>query len=398
MSSFILHLTRLKDLKLLHENIIQGNLGEVKEFIKKYPRDRKALSKNNESAVAVAVKSNRLEVYELLLVNGFRLGPHEELSEILCEMDEPPSKKRKKELFEIHKRCAIDSQQKHLLVLRSKCRLIHSTPESKGEEFYGIIMKVLEELNTIEEIEPLMKTAACFDGLIIIFDFNRNFVDEIDPTKHDGVLGTTYSEESVITIGAKGLLDAATENKVQGTLAHELCHFAVNLTFSNNCKPFAKDDEGNSLRFNKVVEDCEAEKLEEEIISRVFNCKSQIWIAELIARAPHLLARYKNNPEKLQELRQIFKSLFDFYNQFVLPQIIKKLPDIEAKFKVKEINEICGITSSLNCSEILMVPEAVINFTHEIGSVKKFQLMSSNCVKLTMILIYQRLEKEKNCR
>lgn len=59
--------------------------------------------------------------------------------------------------------------------------------------------------------------------------------------------------------------------------------------------------------------------------------------------------------------------------------------------KVEEINNICGILQTLECSDILLKPESVITF----GEDKNLQIFTSNCVELTMKSIYQKLKLQE---
>jgi hypothetical protein len=353
-----------KDVNFFHESIKDGEEEEFKEFIAKFPNEKHAFNAQNESAAAIALKLNRLEFYELLIVNGFRLGSNEDIKKIVenfVKCSEPNAdfaqicrrfERMLKEVFEIHKKCSIESKHKHLTVLRAKCKLIHSTPEDNQQEFHAKIMQALEELNVIKWIEVLLKIAACSDELKIIFDFNRDSVDGIDPRKHDGVFGTTYPSNCCITIGAKGLLDRETRRKVNGTLAHELCHFVMRMIFNNSCKPYAKDDLVREQEFSEVVEVCEQNKSYDDIVFRAFGDNEGIWHAELIVRVVHLLAVYENNNEKLQECKENFSELFKFYEFKVLPDLISELLKLEAAKEIKEINDICGVSANLEASEL----------------------------------------------
>jgi hypothetical protein len=292
---------RLNDYKSLREDIKGDELERVKSFVLKYPKEKHAYNNENESAIALALKFNKIEIYKFLIFNGWQLGPHEDASELLTNVDtnDEPLEKKRKIVFDIHRQCAIDSHLKYLLVLGSKCKLVHSTPEKFQQTFHQDIWRSLLYLNEIALVKPLLKVAACSDDLNLIFDFFRDSVNKIDPNKHNGIYGITYSKDSCILIGAKGLLDDKNRSKVCGTLAHELCHFALNLMYNNNSKPYAKNDETKTEEFDKIVEVCEAKKLQEETICRVFNCTSRVWHAELIVRVPHLLAMYNENIKKL---------------------------------------------------------------------------------------------------
>jgi hypothetical protein len=243
--------------------------------------------------------------------------------------------------------------------------LIHSTPKKKRQQLYA-------KINKGEWIEPLLKVAACSDDLNFIFDFNRNSVDEIDPRKHEFVYGVTYPKDCCITIGAKGLLGSGKDkSKVHGTLADEICHFALNLIYSNNCKPYAKDDKAKQQELNQITMACEAKKEDEDIISRVFDCNPRIWHAELIVRVSHLIAVYKKNAENLAKVQKTFKDLFAFYQHNVMVDIDRELPLIEANFKIRELNELFGVSANLESSVFSLKTEAIKTLNFELMSKRK---------------------------
>jgi NACHT domain len=377
----------LQDRVLFHESIKDGEEEEVEEFFRKFPNEKHAYNSQYESAVATAIKLNRLEFYETLITRGFSLGPNEDIKDI-SKINEPMLKK----IFKIHKKCATFSEHNHLIILRSKCKLIHTTLKWKQEEFYQKIMQALEELNQIEWIKPLLKIAACSNALKFLFDFNRETVDEIDPRKHDGVYGVTYLKDSYITIGAKSLLDN-NRSKVHGTFSHEICHFTMQLVYENNYRPYGKNDVARQQKFDCIVELCREKGGIEEIVDRVFDYDEDKWTAELIVRVPQIIAFYAQDVKKLEEIWKTFKELFQFFEIYVLPDLISGIPLVESKFKVNEINEISGVLSSLVNSKFSLKPKYLnsLNF-----KMKYIQVLSTNCVHLTMIAIHQKLQIEKN--
>lgn len=382
---------RLNDYKLLRENIERGDVTKVKHFIENYPKENHAYNAQNESAVAVALKTNQLEIYELLIQNGFQLGPHEDLSEFLNndELGEPPAKKGKI-IFKIHKRCALDSKLKHLSILCSKCKLTHTAKKTMRQKYHETIRKVFEELNEIAWIELLLKFVACSAELCFIFDFENESVVEIDPRKHSGVYGVTYPNSCII-IGAKGLLLKNSRCKVHGTLAHEICHYAIDMLFTNSCKPYPKDDSNLQKIFETIAKICRLKKSVEGIIKRAFE--SDHVHAELIARVPHLLALYKNQPQKLEEVKEAFKELFEFFEQNVLKKLRLTFPQVELNFIIKEINKVFGVFDKLKASKVSakLDEESKINLSTN----EKVQVFTTNCCHLTMKLLFEEIMQSK---
>ena len=83
--------------------------------------------------------------------------------------------------------------------------------------------------------------------------------------------------------------------------------------------------------FNKITEECK--KVEsDEIVQSVFFCyPPSMHHAELIVRAPQLLALYHNDQEALEEKKREFPSLLGYYEEDCVSEMKKALPKIKAK-------------------------------------------------------------------
>jgi NACHT domain len=320
------------DYNFLFQSISDNNCNNVKLFCYKYPHDKYVFSVNHESAIAVALRLERLEIYEFLISRGFKLGAHEKFDEIINEKKTNSENKSlmKKALRTIHNKFVKESTLKHLYDLNLKSKLSHNTDDANRLKFHEKIWKMYEELNELKLIDPILKVASSSKDLQIIFDFSRDSVDLMDPTKHKFVFGASYPSAAFIYIGAKSLLNYHERLKVGGTLAHELCHFTLKLVYKNKCQPFAESDEKSEQEYSKIIGTCEKDKKFDEIVSRVFDYPSQKWSAELIVRVPQLLVVHKENEEKLSDCQEKFFDLFNFYEKHVLV-------DLERFFFVTEV-------------------------------------------------------------
>lgn len=377
----------------LHENIKNGNDEEVEKFIEKFCDDKHAYKDQNESAVAVALKSKRLEIYELLITNEYRLGPHEDFQEIVKNFSE----NMKKKLRDIHIDCAIDPNENHLLVLLSKCKFIHTTPNENHRKFFDLFRKAFKKLNEIEEIEVVLRIVAYSNDLKVIFDFDRDSVLSIDPTTSESVKGICYNYRGHVLIGAKRLTTEDANNfcRVIGVMAHEMGHYSMELVYGNNCKPYHENDSESEAKFDEVSEKCKAEKDKEEQIRLAFLYPKHVQHAELIVRVVQLLALYSLDSDRdtIEEIKQEFRSLFDFFVAKVFPDMKRKLPELELKFKIQEVNKLCGVFDELESSEISLTKESLRIFNFVIAD--EIQIFASNCVKLSMKMIHEKLEMQE---
>jgi hypothetical protein len=285
---------QVNDDRLFHQNIQEGNVENLKTFIDEFPTEKLVYDENNNSAVAVSLNAEQFEAYEFLISNGFKLGLHESFEEILTKLDRKQesskeAKKKRTRLRLIHNKYVKESSKKHLYKLNVKSKLSHYTDDDSRKRFEEEIVIVFEELSELMWIEIMLKYVANSKTLQIIFDFYRESVEVMDPTKHRFVFGTTYPRDACIYIGAKKLLNNRERSEVLGTLAHELCHLTMGMLYGNNCKPYTPGDDAKEQEFNRIVMYCQEDKHAEDIISHVFDYPPSKWHAELIVRVPHLM-------------------------------------------------------------------------------------------------------------
>jgi len=315
----------------MHEAILAKNIEKVAKLVDENPEKRHFYSKSNESALKVALNKKYFNIYEVLLAHDVIFGPHEQFSNVFGKLSENEKTILRKVHFEYSK-CLPEN---HINVLMMNTHISHDDPDKEGKE--KLVLRAYNVLNKEPLLNPILKIVAASKHFGIIFDFKRNSVELLDPTAAPNTRGLFYVDGK-ICIGAKQLLDTAIEHETFGTLAHELCHYAINLTFKNRAKPYFKNDQQNKDKYKEIVQFCRENRDKEEIISFVFDYEQHLHSAELIVRVAHLLALYHNQPDKLAELREIFSNLFNFHSQIVLPAIEKALPYVKSKAD-KEISE-----------------------------------------------------------
>lgn len=193
-------------------------------------------------------------------------------------------------------------------------------------------------------------------------------------------------------IGAKGLLTGG-ENRYKnlGTLAHELCHYAMQLIYNNNCNPYRKSEEPH-LEFDNIVKLCEGRKHEDDIIKFVFNYPPNQQHSEMITRVVHLLALHKTNQGKLTVLRETFAELFSFYESKTLVELMLKYSNVEGRQKVEKLNKLNGLLDEMKLSRIFFNPDALSLQL----DLKRVSFIKSNCSQLTVNLIHQQISDEEN--
>ena len=316
----------------LHENIIEKNEEKIKEIIQLHPNLRYFYNTNNESAPKIALVNNLIEVYVILITNKIFFGPHENTEEIMHNLNYDDRRK----IREIHFKELQDLPEKHINILVAHTFVGHDSYDVKKK--LNLVIRAFRFLNDIPGIKEILLVTAASKKFCIIFDFNRDSVQLMDPTVGSETAGLFYLSGRIY-IGAKQLLDPTTEAYAFATLAHELCHFAVYLTYHNDANPYKKNDNKMMQEVEEISVLCEQQKEVDDVIYLVYECYSkEQQHAELIVRIPHLLALYHNQPEKIKELRIIFEKLFNLYEKKVVPDMNQAIPLIESRLE-KEIEK-----------------------------------------------------------
>ena len=340
------------------------------------------LNEDNQSEVAVALCLKQFENYERLLKNGKWLEPDEDFKKITSLY----STKEKRKLRDVHVNCSLDH---YVMILMSKCKLVHTTTPDQHLKLFEEIFKAFKRLSKIQWIALLLKFAASFNNLQIIFDFDHDSIDLIDPTKNRNTKGIYNCKKTYVLIGAKGLLDQESEKvcRVMSSIAHEISHFVMHLLYNNDAKPYAQLDKENEQNFKKVFDKCHEKVLEEKTIIKVFLYNKSIQHAELIVCVPHILANHSldENREKLNKLQSIFSELFEYFSAKIIGDLNRELPKIESKLKTREINDICGFVRAQEDFKVSF--KSVLNF--ETNLQENPTIIKSNCVRLSVKCVYE---------
>lgn len=367
---------------LLHESINNNRLDEVIIFLGRNQDDNFFYNSEMVSATAAAIKAENFDIYDYLISEGVRCGLHEHISEISKGLYTTRMKLR-----EIHKKYFKPLKRSHLEVLLSKCRIGYSADEIMSLKYLKKIADAFSDLNDLEIIEPILKVISQAD-ILIVFDFDRNSVDHLDPTKNKLTLGATYFLNGLIYIGAKKLLEDDERSEVLATMAHELCHYALNMLYNNFCAPYLSDDENTRLKFDSIVDSCKNNVDKAHLMKEVFEYSLDKIHSELIVCVPQLTVCYKDNEISLLRCRRIFSKLFNFFEEKTLVDLEREYPRMEAMRKVRELNGEFGILSELKRLSLQLKEK---NLSFDPNKCDEITVISSNCPQVTMVSIYREL-------
>lgn len=347
----------------LHLLIEFGDCPTVEKLLENNPSDDPYLLNDKfESAIKTAIVHKRFDIYDFLKSKKMCLGQHERMEDLTSGL----SNSEKRELSSINKKYFRNAniKPKHIEILISRTQLGHDGDIENEPRFKELYCAAFENLNEIPLIENILKIASTTEKLCIVFDFHRESVEHMNPTKNKSVRGSTCVADNYIYIGARNLQDPQTRWMVLGTIAHELCHLAMKIVYNNSCKPYASRDAQREKDFQKIVESCKNSQDQENLIELAFQAyDSKKWHAELIVRVPHILAQYSENTCKISKARQHFSELFNFFEEYALNAFIREYSEFETRENVKEVNRKLNFDAeflrSSSYDDISFSPEAL---------------------------------------
>lgn len=145
--------------------------------------------------------------------------------------------------------------------------------------------------------------------------------------------GSAHPVKKWIFIGSK--VENNNELWIKGIIVHEFCHYALNLVFQNNLKPYCGNHQKIAELFDQIVKHVrsligQASHFTNPAISDgcngiifgVFNnYPPERFHQELIVTVPQNKVQFYDDSNSLQNLTGIYEFLFKFYELFVTPSL-----------------------------------------------------------------------------
>ncbi|KAG5673025.1 hypothetical protein PVAND_003103 [Polypedilum vanderplanki] len=265
------------------------------------------------SAVSVTTKEKQFEICKLLMEKNVAFGPDEDTKGISIDL----------------------LTEKYIQDLLASSTIVQNYKKHFEKELLGPIKKIYKEIGSTEIGALLLQIVATNKYVKICFEFTRDLVKVINPTQNLFI----YHICNKYSVGAKGLFVETKRNEVKATLKYELYLLALQFIFRNNSKPYAVDYYQHMLEFDKITKYCEELKDLERIISCVFDCyPKEFQHAELIVRFPYQMEFYRNNRSQLNEIKELYQCLYEYFYEIVVPALKESLKILE-KFP-EESNEL----------------------------------------------------------
>nr|XP_033335214.1 uncharacterized protein LOC117225642 isoform X2 [Megalopta genalis] len=378
----------------LHKLIEEDRLGDIQDLIAT-SGSKFYLNRQSQSAVFTAIEKKRFAIYAFLKSNGIMFKSDGE-KVCISNLLEGEKHMLKTELDRRFPRIIQD--QGHIYYLMSKSR-----SQKPVKNTNNLIEKLYKDLDSIPEVSIILKVVQYTDYLDIIFDFDNENIEDIDPTTSKAIKGTTYCRDGRIYIGAK-----KEENVLLGTLAHELTHLAMYVLYKNDCNPFdnLRNDKRQSFEEiaatikeytkNKVKTiNSNTEDSPLVTLARVFTYPEYDQQSELIARIPHILAQYGDEGRRWLNKIEAVKSLFDYYTnqRKEWDEFINNSYLIKPRNNIQVINEYFGEINDINN----IIKDGIhfenpIDIDHFLTSSEQvFLLKTENTMLLSILSIYESL-------
>lgn len=155
------------------------------------------------------------------------------------------------------------------------------------------------------------------------------------------------------------LLDESKAHEVYGVIAHEICHFVMFKVYKNQAKPYHKKDLISARSFQRILEFCEMLKDHDEIVKLVFDGYGEDQQqAELIVRIPHMLGTLRD----VEKVKENFADLYRFYTLKCLPDLERKLQQIENPKIIQKHTNCCCVVVGLLVVTCFIICVCVIFF------------------------------------
>lgn len=377
----------IQDIADLHKHINSNFSNNTKSLVLHILNENKTLSyffnTEGESIAVAALKANNFEAYEFLLSNGIKPHPDEDIKSYLSDNESMI------ETRNIHRKLLKTLNDPNIMKLLSQSRIGHEATVEKRKNYFPYIVAAFEILNEVPVIRELFEIVVVNKKLTLIFEFDHDTVERMDPTMGEGTWGVTYLN-GYIYIGVKALISGNDEQRriALGTIAHEICHYAMQLMFENYCKPYGERDSKVKKQFVEIVEKYE-NFADEPIISRVYTgYPKSLWPAELIVRVPEIFAHYINDSNKLEQLKVELKDLFDFYEKLRNKAFTNGLKFLTEKEELEELNKLMGEKERVKAvSQIVQLKSK--NFKSYLSDFKHPVICETNSSIVTLSGLFQ---------
>jgi len=327
----------IQKLNDFHKSILNGDVKKVKQFLSNNAHLTFARNLDNNSALKAAFDSNQMEVFSYLKSQGMNFASLQEYAEY-CKAKKEFNDKKKVQLRQFNLKFLESAVELDVVIkMMQKSSFVYNHHLMDIKTVREAIKEVYEYIQTI--VPELLHIAAASNELRVVFDFVNSDLSEFDPSSKNS-LGNANSELDLIMLGAKFLLSEVETTRIflLGTLSHELMHYVMIQVYENGLNPYGIRDFERKRIFEEIFNKYKEINHNSAIISSAYeNYDDEYKHCELIARVLLILITY-HNQTKLEEIKETYKDLFMFFDQYVLADMREYIPTMHTREKVRELN------------------------------------------------------------
>lgn len=250
-------------MKDMHEAINKDDKEKVQQIVEENPNLRYFFNLESETAIGAALRQVACESYEVLMLKNLSYKSAEDYKSIL----ESLSLEDREKIRQINFKHTRGFGAKHIIALMGKSTVVKIKNGKSQSELLNYVHRAFDVLDSIPRLRRVLKLSATLENLQLVFDFENEILQFLDPTAGPFDNASFYHNCGQIAIAAKKFLDPETEHIAIGALAHELCHLTMLLLHQNMAKPYAKNDTKSEGEFEEISKFCDENK-EKEIITK----------------------------------------------------------------------------------------------------------------------------------
>lgn len=299
-----------------HECIKKGDLDEVKNVISQIEKSKFYLNPSNESALYVAIKHEKFDIFAYLESIGVKFKSKKE------EQAELQLNKAQQYYLKFERDKRFPQKEKGYIDYLVSISHAKSTAPAQSKPLENI-REYYEELDKIPEISIMLKVLQYGGCLKIIYDFEGKDITNIRLT-NSKLLGCTMHKEGLIYIAAGKKLK---HREVLGTLAHELGHMAMHIAYDNDCNPYSSNNNDDEIELENIIEDVKGRREQNFFVGAPsetlldFSRDENNEHCEIIVRVLQILVQYPFVGRSW--LKSYVKDLFQYYCDKVIPSFVK---------------------------------------------------------------------------
>lgn len=330
----------------LHLAIETGNV-ELCQLLLDFGSNLRRRNMSGERPKDLAIKLSLFEVVKILNEHhhsgdsssrNIKSGPHND-SNAAPSKDRGPSSTENERPFPrsaADENEASDPWQSDKIYASSRVQFLLGIskidPHYKRTSFnVDLLRNVYSQVDENDSLRPLIKVAKEMPWLRIYYIYNqyKGAENERQNCNYESMTSET------IFISKRAQFAAQ--------LIRQLMHRVLNLVNDNDCKPYRRKQTEKMIRYRKIITIYKNRREElHPVVRKVFELDSECWDAQLIACVPFLFATHQlqqpsieERQRELQEIVELHRDLFDFYNDVVL----KDIDDFLVRSNLKKFKE-----------------------------------------------------------